>query len=166
MSYVCATINAKAMKLYTLSTFECYGYTTANWFFATSREKAEELLKEAMQKVEIAIAKIKRIKKLRERLWEDYKLLEVKYWGDDANLSGFVLKLKYPDKYEKYVKARSVMYSTICKSATWHILYRSSGYWEKFDREELLWGGFEEQKRFIVEIDADKVLPFIQVDGD
>jgi len=154
------------MKLYTLSTFECQGYTTANWFFATSREEAERLIEEAVEKVKDAIQKLERAYALDEELWKGYEDLSLEYGIDNRLGSWNVTRIKYPEKYKEYTTRRENMREQIQKGYAWKMLYKVKSHYSDFNREELLHEGIDELKKRIIEIDANKVLPLIQTDGD
>jgi hypothetical protein len=160
------------MKLYTLSTFECQGYTTANWFFATSREEAERLTEEAVNKVKDARAKLERKNKLWEIMWadynsdEEYNVLCKKHNIKIQPYNWNILKIKYRDEYNAYTKRREDTRKKIQSGLAWRLLCRIEYHYSVLDREELLNEPLQELKDRIVEIKANVVLPMIQTDGD
>ena len=156
------------MKLYTLSTFECNGYTTANWFFATSREEAEQLTEEAVNNVINAKEKLRRKDELWAELWKEYNdkseysALCVKYNIKDEAYSANILKLKCKKEYDEYVNQKNTIRQEIQSRLSWRMLCKIDNYYTKIYREELLYESIDELKNRIVEIDANKVLPLIQ----
>lgn len=160
------------MKLYTLSTFECQGYTTANWFFATSREEAEKLTEEAVRKVKEAKYKLERKAKLWDELWreyenkDEYKAMCKKHNIKDEPYNWNILKIKCRDEYESYSKKREDMRKKIQSRLAWKMLCKIEYYYSAIYREELLNEGIEDLKQRIVEIEANIILPMVQQNGD
>jgi hypothetical protein len=162
------------MKLYTLSTFECQGYTTANWFFATSREEAERLTEEAYNKVKEVKSKLERKDKLQKLLWKDYHNISENEYNAlcekhniklDPNNSK-ILKIKSPEDYDAYYKKIDDMRKKIQSGLAWKLLCKIEDHYYNLNREELLHESLDELKKRIKVIDANKVLPLIQQDGD
>lgn len=152
------------MKLYTYRTFETRNYTTANWFFATSREKAEKLLEETVEKVKKAISVIDRCDALNEQLWKEYYDLIDSYGL--LYPSNSIFKLKNPKGFKEFEEKRNILYNRVMDGYAYKKLSKISAYYREFYREEVLYESIEEMKKRIIEIDADKILPLVQTDGD
>jgi hypothetical protein len=152
------------MKLYTFSTFECDGYTTANWFFATSKDEAFKLLDESVFKVKDAIQKLNRINKLKEKLWVNYTSLDLEYNINPKNYR--IIKIKYPEKYKEYFIKKELERKKILNKYTWKMLNKIEYHYYKFNREEILEESITDLRKRIIEINTNEILPLIQTNGD
>jgi hypothetical protein len=173
-------VNRKTiMKLYTLSTFETQNYTTANWFFATSRERAIELVDESIEKCKHAKKALERAEEISKRYWDAEKLpvFETKIRILNERIEarrrkdGWISALnedyiRVNEIKKEYEKERDKISKKLSSNYSWALLCKIRDHYYAFDRDELLYDSREDLIESIKEIDADKVLPLIQTDGD